>query len=71
LTFGDEVNILVTKYEPLARKIAQDAFDGLNQYQLEAKYPSDITDGDIAWWGAHYSAAYQHFIDPATGQWIR
>jgi hypothetical protein len=71
LTFGDEVNILVTKYEPLARKIAQDHLDGLNQAQLEAKYPADITDGDIAWWGAHYSAAYRHFIDHATGQWIR
>jgi uncharacterized protein (DUF433 family) len=71
LTFDDEVNILVTKYEALARKIAQDHLNGLSQAQLEAKYPSDIKDGDIAWWGAHYASAYRHFIDHETGQWIR
>ena len=71
LTFGDEVNILVTKYEIVARQIAQDHLNGLSQAQLEAKYPSDMTSGDIAWWGAHYAAAYRHFIDHETGQWVR
>lgn len=71
LAFGDEVLLLASKYEHWARQIVQDRLNGMSQSQLEAKYPSDMTGGDIAWWGAHYSSVVSYFVDPETGKWIR
>jgi hypothetical protein len=69
LTFGDECNILVSKYEPIARKIVADRLDGMGQAQLEAKYPPDMTGGDIAWRGGHYIAIADVMYNPITGGW--
>ena len=69
LTFGDECNILVSKYEPIARQILADRLDGMGQAQLEAKYPPDMTGGDIAWRGGHYLTIADLMYHPDTGGW--
>ena len=69
LTFGDECNILVSKYEPIARQIVADRLDGMGQAQLEAKYPADMTGGDIAWTGGHYLTIADTMYNPTTGRW--
>lgn len=69
LTFGDECNILMSKYERLALQIVSDVLDGMGSAQLVAKYPPDMTGGDIAWDARHYTAIAELHYNPATGKW--
>jgi hypothetical protein len=69
LTFDDECNILISKYDGIARQIIQDMLDGMGQAQLSAKYPTDMTGGDIAWDNRHYGALFTLYYNPQTGNW--
>lgn len=69
LTFGDECNILMSKYEAIALDIVSDVLDGMGPAQLEAKYPPDMTGGDIAWGAGHYTAIANMYYNPTTGKW--
>lgn len=69
LTFDDECNILMSKYATIALAIVSDVLDGMGSAQLVAKYPPDMTGGDIAWDARHYTAVANLYYNPATGNW--
>jgi hypothetical protein len=72
LTFDEECLIMVTKYEPLARKITQEIVEGATpQVMLQWGYPADCTGNDIAWTPEHYKAIASMMYDFNVGLWKR
>lgn len=69
LTFEEEWRVFVRKYETIARQVAGDLLDGMSQYQIEQKYPSDCTGADLALTFMHYRNAYLYFVDESTNTW--
>lgn len=71
LTFEEEWRVFVRKYETIARQVASDLLNGMSQYQIEQKYPSDCTGADLALTFMHYRNAYLYFVDESTNAWKR
>ena len=72
LTFEDDCLILLTKYEPMARKITQHMIDGMTTKLIHAwEFPADCTGGDIAWTPEHYEQVANIMYDFNAGIWLR
>jgi hypothetical protein len=72
LTFEDDCLILLTKYEPMARKITQHMIDGMTTKLIHAwEFPADCTGGDIAWTPEHYEQVANIMYDFNVGIWLR
>lgn len=71
LTFAEECTLFIGLHEQIARQVVRDMDNGMEQAEIEAKYPPDCTGQDLPLTYDHYNVAYRYFIDPATGAWKR
>ena len=71
LTFHEVWYVFVRMYESIARKVAGDILNGMSQYEVMQKYPSDCTGGDLELEFMHYRNAYLYFVDEDTNSWKR
>ena len=71
LEFHEIWYVFVRMYESIARKVAGDLLNGMSQYEIMQKYPSDCTGGDLELEFMHYRNAYLYFVDESTNTWKR